>query len=144
MRYLLDTNVISELVKKKPDSRVVDWIDGVDPLDLFISVLTFGEIKKGIERLPDSAKKATLDNWLNHDLTSRFRDRILSIDIEVMIEWGTLCSRMDSIGKPIAAIDSLLAATAINYNCCLCTRNTQDFDNSGVKLFNPWKMNKGE
>lgn len=138
MKYLLDTCIISELVAKKPARQVVDWIDRTDEDQLYLSVLTIGEIRKGIEKLPPSSKKRTLEEWLDEHLRIRFADRIVSVDLDVVLKWGQLTGALENAGKPMAAIDSLIAATALSGNFTLVTRNGEDFKYSKVPVFNPW------
>ena len=138
MNYLLDTNVISELVSKYPDLNVVGWIQGIEETLLHISVITIGEIKKGIEKLPEPPRKQELADWLEGDLLERFRDRIVPLDVHVMVCWGELTARLEISGKPMPAIDSLIAATALQGEFNLVTRNTSDFEHVGVRTFNPW------
>jgi tRNA(fMet)-specific endonuclease VapC len=138
MRYLLDTCVISELTTQNPDSRVIAWIDQVAEERLWLSVITIGEIKRGIERLPDSRKKRDLDRWLAEELLARFKDRIFSIDSGVMLTWGEMTARLEKTGRNLPAIDSLVAAIALHHQVHLATRNEKDFLGTGVQLFNPW------
>lgn len=139
MKVILDTCVISELVAKQPNQRVVDFIDGLDGDSIFLSVITIGEIIKGIERLPDSPRKIELRRWLQEDLLARFQGHILPLDTDTVVEWGVLSARTETIGKPMPAIDSLIAATALANRMTLVTRNTSDFDAAGVEIANPWK-----
>ena len=139
MNYLLDTNAISELVAKHPDQNVLGWVQGVDELLLNLSVITIGEIKKGIEKLPASPRKQELADWLEQDLLERFRDRIVPLDIHVLLCWGELAARLEISGKPMPAIDSLIAATALQGDYVLVTRNTADFEYIGVRTLNPWR-----
>jgi predicted nucleic acid-binding protein len=139
MKYLLDTCVISELVAKRLNQKVIDWIDQLDPDSVYLSVITIGEIRKGIEKLPDSPRKATLQAWLTDELLVRFNGRILPIDIAVILVWGQLIGRLELKGKKMAAIDSLIAASALHNKCELVTRNEDDFKHAGVKIVNPWK-----
>ena len=138
MRYLLDTCVISELVSKKPETAVIDWIDGIDDEYFYLSVITIGEIKKSIEKLPDSERKELLASWLEEDLLSRFQGRILRLETAVMLTWGSLTAKLEQEGKKLPAIDSLIAAIALTNNLTLVTRNIADFQNTGVSLLNPW------
>jgi toxin FitB len=138
MKYLLDTCVISELVAKRPEPGVVKWIDSIDPATSFLSVITLGEIRKGIEKLPASDRKSTLQIWLRDELPIMFSGRILPIDIPVALRWGQLIGELEGEGKTMAAIDSLIAATALNQHCRLVTRNINDFKHAGVSLFSPW------
>lgn len=138
MNYILDTNVVSELVAQDPDHNVLHWTDSVDPASLFLSVITIGEIKKGIEKLPASKGKQVLATWLEQDLLVRFIDHILPLDTPVLLTWGTLIAGLEKKGKPMPAIDSLLAATAAERGYVLVTRNTDDFEDSNIILLNPW------
>jgi len=136
MSYLLDTNVISELFKARPNKRVISWIDNIAESELFLSVLTIGELRKGIEKIENSVKKAKLIVWLEQELLSRFAHRILKIDIPIAERWGRLLATSK---QSLPAIDSLLAATALHYDLCLVTRNTADFVVSTLVVFNPWE-----
>jgi tRNA(fMet)-specific endonuclease VapC len=139
MNYLLDTNVISELAARQPNTRVVQWIDTLDPQSVYLSVITIGELRKGIEKLPASKRKDTLRDWLDTDLLIRFSGRILILDIAVMLTWGTLTGQLERAGKSLSAIDSLIAALAVHHNYTLVTRNEDDFKATGIMLINPWK-----
>ena len=141
MRYLLDTNVISELVSKQPNQSVLDWVKDTDENLLYLSVITIGEIKKGIEKLPASARKDQLVDWLQDDLLQRFRDRLVSIDIKVMLQWGEIAAHLEMIGRPLPAIDSLIAASVSQGDFVLVTRNTSDFMAAGIPALNPWEHN---
>ncbi len=136
--FLLDTNVISELIKPKASPKVTTWIDTTDEELLFLSVLTLGEIRKGVVLLPRSARRTALEAWLSKDLPLRFSGRILNIDPEVADRWGHLSGLTCSRGANVAVIDGLLAASAIQHNLTLVTRNTKDVAATGVSLFNPW------
>lgn len=135
MSYLLDTNVISELVRSKPDKAVLAWFKNIPAEALHVSVLTLGEIRKGIERLPDSARREKLRLWLEHELAGWFGPRVLPVDIPVADRWGRLLAQM---GRPVPSIDSLLAATALHYELRLVTRNQKDFGYPGLEIVNPW------
>ncbi len=139
MKYLLDTNVISELVAKQPVAQVVTWIDNIDDTQAYLSVITIGEIKKGIEKLPDSARKERLRAWLSDELIVRFSQRILAIDVNVMLNWGNLVAMLEMKGRKLPAMDSLIAAVAIHGQLTLATRNVNDFRDTGVTLINPWR-----
>lgn len=138
MRNILDTSVISELVAIQPDPSVMGWIENVDPEDVYLSVITIGELKKGIAKIPNSQRKTILENWLIDDLLVRFQDHLLSIDTDIMMMWGSLITRMETIGKPMPAINSLLAATAAQNEYTLVTRNIRDFEHTGILLLDPW------
>ena len=139
MKYLLDTCVISELVTKKPNPKVVDFIDSLDPDDVFLSVITIGEIVKGIEKLSGSKRKQKLNDWLKENLLARFDGKIIPLDTDVLIEWGALTARVESKGKPMPAIDSLIAATVSMHKMTLVTRNVDDFASAGIEIVNPWE-----
>ena len=140
MNFLLDTCVISELVAMQPNPHVVQWVDSVDEDKLLLSVITIGEIKKGIEKLADSRRKDALVEWLNDGLLVRFRDKILPIDIPVVLAWGQLAADLDRQGRRMPAIDSLIAATCLQGELQLATRNEDDFAQSGIVVINPWEQ----
>jgi predicted nucleic acid-binding protein len=133
--FLIDTNVVSELMKPRPSSRVVDWIDAHEEQLFHLSVLTLGEIRRGIVQLPPSRRRTDLAAWLSGDLLTRFAGRILQIDQEVADRWGHLAGAK---GATMPVMDGLLAATALQHNLTLVTRNTKDMTRTGVGLFNPW------
>lgn len=135
MSYLIDTNVISELARPKPAKAVLAWFDSIPSEALNVSVLTLGEIRKGIEQMPESARREKLRVWLEHDLIEWFGDRVLPIDIAVSDRWGRLVAQM---GRPVPSIDSLLAATALHHELRMVTRNQKDFDYPGLEIVNPW------
>jgi len=139
VNYLLDTCVISELVAKQPNSEVVEFVDRLDSDDVYLSVITIGEITKGIEKFPKSKRKQELQTWLREDLLIRFDGRIVSLDTEVFMQWGTLTARLESSGRTIPAIDSLIAATVLAHQFTLVTRNVDDFEGTGIEIVNPWE-----
>lgn len=139
MNYLLDTCVISELIKKNPSPKVVKWISKAEETNLFISVLTIGEIHKGIEKLPESKKKEKLHKWVNYDLKERFKNRIIDFDLQTATAWGKTQAHSELLGKAMPTIDGLIAATGISYEFTVVTRNTPDMEISGATLFNPWE-----
>jgi len=136
MSYLLDTNVVSETVRRRQNKLVIGWLEQVPAEALFISVLTLGEIRKGIERLADKKRREKLRLWLEHDLPEWFEGRVLSVDLAVADRWGRLLAE---VGRPVPTIDSLLAATALHYELRLVTRNARDFDYPEVEVINPWQ-----
>lgn len=138
MKYLLDTCVISELIKLEPNENVVRWLKGVDEDQLYISVLTFGEIEKGIEKLAKGSKKQILRLWLEGDLKHRFENRIIQIDLDVALKWGQIQAMTEKKGKPLPAIDGLIAVSALVNSCIVVTRNEVDMVQSTVELLNPW------
>lgn len=135
----MDTCVISEIIRPKPSSKVTAWIKKEDESNFFISVLTFGELHKGIDNLAESKRKEELHNWVENDLTERFLGRIIDIDIQVAMLWGKIQGVAEKAGKPMPAVDSLIAATGIAHHLTVVTRNTADMEESGVALLNPWK-----
>jgi predicted nucleic acid-binding protein len=137
--YLLDTNCISELVRSKPEARVVDWMRAAEESLLYLSVLTLGEIRKGAAILPQSKRRTYLESWLERDLQVRFSGRILAIDKAVADRWGLLAAEAQGRGRPLSAIDGLLAATAIHHNLTIVSRNTSDFAGTQVPILNPWE-----
>lgn len=137
MKYLLDTCVVSELIKKMPDSNVVNWLKQQDESDLYLSVMTFGEIEKGIQQAPSVAQKKKLREWLE-DLEQRFQGRIIPIDIHVAIKWGEIQGSLVSRGKTLPAIDSLIAISALAHNFTVVTRNISDMERSTVNILDPW------
>ena len=139
--FLLATNIISELVKPKPEANVTKWVENTDESLLYLSVLTLGEIRRGIAALPPSRRRATLEAWLDKDLRARFEGRILVIDQEVADRWGLLTATARNSGLVLPVIDGLLAATALEHNLTLVTRDTGQIPSMGVAVFNPWKKN---
>ena len=139
MNYLLDTCVISELIKPKPSSKLIKWLHSCQEESLFLSSLTIGEIQKGISKLPDSRKRKKLQIWLDSELTQRFDRRIIGIDFKVAQKWGEIQALTEIAGIKMPVIDSLIASIGIVYDMAVVTRNTVDMKNSGVRLFNPWE-----
>src|SRR5215211_4886768 len=107
MNFLLDTCVVSELVSKRPEPSVVDWVDSVDPERVYLSVITLGEIQKGIEKLRDPSRRNALESWLQDELLVRFRDRLAVLNAGISLQWGTLTGRLEAQGTPMPAVDSL-------------------------------------
>ncbi len=134
--YLIDTNVISELRRREPEPRVVHWFEQHPSHQLFLSVLTLGEIRRGVERLAESERQQTLRDWLEQDLPAFFSGRVLPIDAAIAHRWGRLLAEM---GRPLPAIDSLLAATALEHNLVLITRNLRDVVDLPLTVVNPWQ-----
>lgn len=138
MNYLLDTCVISELIKKNPDTNVLRWISETEETSLYLSVLTLGEIHKGIEKLPPSKKKDELHKWVNSDLRERFKNRIIDLDLVTATKWGEVQGKAERAGKGMSLIYGLISATGIAKDLIVVTRNTRDMEQSGVTLLNPW------
>lgn len=135
MSYLVDTNVLSELRRRQPDVRVAQWMAERPAATLYLSVLTLGELRKGIEGLTEVRRKRRLLDWLEVDLPAYFAGRIVSVDAAVADRWGRLLAQAR---RPVPAIDSLLAATALAHGLTLVTRNLKDFQYPDLQLLNPW------
>ena len=136
MNYLLDTNVLSEIRKLQPSQTVWEKIAGIPNDNLFLSVISLGEIEKGRQKLPEGHRKTALTEWLKKDIPDYFEGRILDIDRDVMLEWGRLVTQHK---RTLPVMDSLLAAACLHYNLTLLTRNVKDFaDIEGLTLSNPW------
>jgi predicted nucleic acid-binding protein len=135
--FLLDTNLISELVRPRPNSGVIDWITITDESILHISVLTLGEIRKGIA-LVAGRRRVSLESWLEHELASRFSGRILPIDQSIADRWGRISAAARSRGTPLPVVDGLLAATALHFNLTVVSRDTSYAAVAGLDFFNPW------
>ena len=136
--FLLDTNVISELIKPRPQASVAAWVESTDESLLFLSVLTLGEIRRGVAALPQSRRRASLEAWLDKNLRTRFEDRLLSIDTEVADRWGLLTATARLRGIALPVIDGLLAASALEHNLTLVTRDIGQIPLLGIAVFNPW------
>lgn len=139
MKYLLDTCLVSELVRKKPDANVVKWVADCDEESTYLSVLTLGEIQKGISRISDKKRRSALQKWLDSDLRVRFGERILPITQDVAQTWGVLQGEAEAKGNVIPSIDGLLGATAVTHNLTVVTRNVSDLAKTGAKILNPWE-----
>ena len=136
----MDTCVLSELIRPKPQRRVVDWIEAQDESPLYLSVITIGKIQKGVARLPDSARKEKLVNWLDEELLERFKGRVLGIDLAVARQWGDIQAVCELRGHKMPVVDALIAAIALAADMTIITRNEQDMVASGAKIFNPWTV----
>jgi predicted nucleic acid-binding protein len=138
VKYLLDTNILSELKKPKPEQKVINFINSIDLQNFYISSITIGEIQKGINSCPNINKQEKLNEWLENFILEEYSDQILNLDVEVMRVWGRLISNS---GKNIAIIDSLIAAVCITHNLILVTRNVKDFIGiKSLKIINPWDV----
>lgn len=138
MKYLLDTCLISELIKKNPNYGVVSWLDEQDDLSLFLSVLTLGELQKGISKLPAGVRKEELQAWVEHDLVERFMGRIIDVDLETALAWGKLNGDSEQRGDRLPVVDSLIAATATAHALIVVTRNVKDIERCKCGVCNPW------
>ncbi len=138
MSYLLDTCLLSELPKAQPNAGVAAWIQATDESLLFVSALTLGELRKGIEKLSDGLRKQAIRTWFEHEVISRFRNRIIAADLDVCLRWGQLSAESERMGYPRPVLDALLASTALVNDLVLVTRNERDFAHLPVRLINPW------
>ncbi len=137
MNFLLDTCIISEPKQKRPSERVLEWLDAQDESKLYLSVLTVGEIKKGITRLESSRKKAELEKWLEQ-LLMRFSRRILPLSEKTFLVWGKMYGEFERKGVVRPAFDSLLETTTLEHDMIFVTRNVKNFHDSQVTILNPW------
>jgi toxin FitB len=138
VNFLLDTNVVSEWAKPRPNPHVIRWLFEADEDHIFLSVITFAEIRQGIEEMPIGRRREALNDWLENDLAARFERRILSVDLRVADAWGAAIARSNRIGTNLGVMDGFMAATAEAFGMTLVTRNTRHFENLGIQLFNPW------
>jgi len=138
MKFLLDTNVISEPMKPRPNAGVLAWLAEADEDGVFLSVVTITELRYGIQRLATGRRRERLDGWLRKDLTSRFGDRILPVDFEIADACGRLVARSESMGRPIEPRDGFIAATAEVYGLTLVTRNASDCEAALKTIVSPW------
>ncbi len=138
MSFLLDTCVLSEFAKPRPNVGVCDWVAAQNEHQLFISVITVGELQKGISKLPTGRRRAELQQWFECELLIRFQGRVLDIDTEVARTWGILLGETEGRGRPLPAIDVLIAATAQVHGCSVVTRNESDIEPTGITVVNPW------
>jgi predicted nucleic acid-binding protein len=137
--FLLDTNCISELVKPRPAPSVIDWIEAADEAILYLSVLTLGEIRKGLAGLAQGRRRTHLETWLEVELQERFAGRIVPIDTAIADRWGLITAAAKAKGKTLSVIDGLLAATALHHNLTVVSRNAGDFAMAQVQVLNPWQ-----
>ncbi|RLA82707.1 MAG: VapC toxin family PIN domain ribonuclease [Epsilonproteobacteria bacterium] len=138
LKYLLDTNIISELITKQPNQNVLNFLSSINENDTYLSVITIGEIKTGIENVKNIDKKEKLCKWLEEDLLIRFKNRIVDIDLDIMITWGKINQNLKSVGKPLPIMDSIIASSCIYTKFTLITRNEKDFQNLDLNIINPF------
>lgn len=139
MAFLLDTNVISETVKRRPEQRVMAWLEARLASDLFLSAITLGELVRGARRLADPTRRRLYERWIEDELEAQFEGRILPFDHAAARLWGEMMGDGDQIGKPRAALDAQIAAVARLHELTLVTRNTSDFEGLGIPLLDPWR-----
>ncbi len=138
MTFLLDTNVVSEWARPQPNPGVSAWLDAADENSLFISVIALGEIRLGIETLPNGVRRNRLDVWLTQELEPRFDARTLVVGQDTADLWARITARRRAAGRPISVTDAYLAATAEEHDLTVVTRNVADFASTGIRLINPW------
>jgi predicted nucleic acid-binding protein len=138
LSHLLDTNVVSEGTRPRPDPGVARWLRGVDEDRLFISVVSIAEIRRGVALLPPGRRRDSLAVWLSRELPERFTGRVLDIDFAITERWGDLMAKSQGVGAALEPMDAFFAATALARDLILATRNVRDFQAFGVRLFNPW------
>ena len=138
MNYLIDTCLISEGLRPRPDSGAIAWMEACDRDRQYLSVLTLGELQTGVEKLGATRRRDGLQAWLDREVVEQFSGRILPVNSEVAVTWGRMQAVLERAGKPIPLLDGLLCATALTHNLVVVTRNTRDFESTGVQLLNPW------
>ena len=138
MNFLLDTNVVSEWTKPRPDPGVASWLADMDEDRIFVSVVTLAELRHGIERLSPGARRDRLDAWLTEEMPLRFEDRLLDVDAETANMWGRVMARGQAAGRPPGAMDAFIAAVVLRHDMTLVTRNVSDFEALGIRYLNPW------
>lgn len=143
MSFLLDTTVVSESTKLRPNAGLMTWLDGVDENSVFLSVITLTELRYGLERLAPGLRRKQLDRWLEHELPERFEGRILPVDALVADACGRLVARTESLGRPIEARDAFIAATAQVHRLTLVTRNASHFETTLKSILTPWTKASG-
>ena len=139
MRYLLDTCVLRDPTQRRSNAGVRDWYAMTPETNMYISVLSIGEIRKGLVKLAGTPKAVRIGAWLDHELLLRFDQRLLGVDIDVCNLWGRLCGELLQRGCPAPVTDSLIAATALAHDLTLVTRNVKDFRKFDIRLINPWQ-----
>lgn len=138
MTFLLDTNLVSEWTKPRPNPGVIRWLQQADEVSIFLSSGTLAELHYGVQRLADGARRRSLASWLNDQLLPRFADRILPVDEAVAEAWGRIVARRERLGRPLDSVDAFIAATAEVHALTLVTRNAADFMGSVKSILNPW------
>jgi len=139
VRFLLDTNVLSEPTKPRPDQNVLHWLELQDEDHLFLSVISIAEIKRGIALIGSGKRSASLGAWLKNDMLLRFERRIIHVDEEISLAWGDLMGVAKRLARPLSSMDGFIAATAITKNMIVVTRNAKDFSFLNIETINPWE-----
>lgn len=138
MTYLLDTNVLSEVQRPRPDARVLAWLDQVDEDRTYLGVVSVAEIARGVAQLADGRRKVALQGWLDSDLPARFGNRLLPVDRETALVWGQLMAESRRAGRGLPVMDGWIAATALRAGLTLVTRNIRDFAGIAIDVLDPW------
>lgn len=138
MNYLLDTNVVSEWIKHRPNANVVRWVAEAGEDQVCLSVLTFAEIQKGVEEMAAGQRRDAVSSWVQGELLQRFEGRIFGVDLSIAASWGSLMARSKKMGINLSVMDAFLAATAEVHRLTLVTRNTKHFEKLGIAFLNPW------
>jgi predicted nucleic acid-binding protein len=136
--FLLDTNIPSELIRTRPETRVGNWVYAQDEHALYLSVVSVGELRRGFVVLPASKRRAALERWFENDLLPRFYGRILPVTHAIADRWGVLDGQCQLNGTPLNTADGMIAATAVEHELTLVTRNVKDFAGLGIEVLNPW------
>ena len=139
MAFLLDTNIVSETTRPRPDITVLNWIENQAPSDLYLAALTIGELVRGARKVKEQARRERFERWIEQDLSRQFDGRVLAFDGRSATIWGRLMGDGDRIGRPPAAADAQIAAVAIQHELILVTRNVKDFMNFELRLIDPWR-----
>jgi len=138
MVFLLDTNVVSETVRPKPEPKVLSWLEQQNPSELFLASMTIGELMRGARKIKEAARRDVYERWIEEELTHQFDGRILSFDDKAARTWGRLMGDGDRSGRTPSSADAQIAAVAIDHNMVLVTRNIKDFQHFDIEIRNPW------
>ena len=136
--FLIDTNVISETLKSRPNARVIDWLGNQWPNDLFLASVSLGELVRGARQAKDKTKRERFERWIDSELAAQFDGRILPFDREAAVIWGEIMGDGDRLGRPKPMADAQIAAVARRHNLIVATRNTRDFTGMNVAILDPW------
>ena len=142
MAFLLDTNVVSETIRPRPEKTVLDWIEAQTPSDLYLAAQTIGELVRGARKVKEQARRERYERWIEQDLARQFDGRVLPFDGRTAAVWGRLMGDGDRAGRPPAAADAQIAAVAIHHELILVTRNVKDFVSFEIQLLDPWRSHE--
>ena len=144
MPFLLDTSIVRESVKPKPEERVLAWLEAQTPSELFLAAQTIGELVRGARKVKQKARREQFERWIEQNLAEQFEGRVLPFDAPAAVLWGRLMGDGDRRGRTPAAADAQIAAVAIHHDLTLVTRNVKDFERLNVNLLNPWHKMAGK